>query len=202
MEERRSDRVARVAQMFLRSRYDAGKSQEYMAAELGTSKKTIQNWEKGISSPTMFQFAEWFRVLNLNPMSYLLNMLYPKRFEGINANSTDEEVEEAFRELYEQIPTCDKRAWLFIYTGKHGSSSHSLLQLLLAHLHTPLTTRVTQADAISNTYEMHKDLGTLICNDDIMPDTEDLEKARKYARVAVMNKEYGYSILEKEEDQQ
>ncbi|MGD6877820.1 helix-turn-helix transcriptional regulator [Bacillus infantis] len=200
MEERRSERVARVAQMFSSSRYDAGKSQEYMAAELGVSKKTIQNWEKGVSSPSMFQFAEWFRCLSLNPMPYLLNMLYPGLYDDMN--NSDENIEETFRSLCDEIPISDKKAWIFIYTGKHGSSAHSLIQLLLAHLHTPLTTRVTQADAISSTYELHRDLGTLICPDDIMPDVDDLEKSRKKARVAVMNKEYGYSIIEKEEGQE
>lgn len=198
MGETRTSRVKQVAEMFSKSRYDAKKSQEFMSLELGVSKKTIANWESGVSSPSMFQFAEWFRALNLNPFPYLLNMLFPKRFESINAKSTDEEVEAAFRSLCEQMPVADKRALLFIYTGKHGSSAYSLIQLLLAHLHTPLKTRLTQADAIQNEFELHKEAGTLICQGDIMPDTDNLTKARKYARIAFMRKEYGYSGLEEE----
>ena len=65
-----NERAKRFALMFSKSRAKMKKSQEFMALGLGVSKKTIQNWENGTSSPTFFQSSEWFRILGLNPMPY------------------------------------------------------------------------------------------------------------------------------------
>ena len=41
----------RLASVWLRSRGQAGKTQEYVAKSLGVSKKTVQNWEAGTAAP-------------------------------------------------------------------------------------------------------------------------------------------------------
>lgn len=179
-----------VAKALTESRYVSGKSQEWMSFEIGVSKKTIQNWEKGISAPDISQFFEWFNALKINPAGKLMSLLYNNEKSNIDVNN-------AFTALCEGLSTEDKEAILFLFNGNHGSSAHSLLQMLLAHTHTPLSTRVTQADAIYNAYDFHRELGTLICTDDTLPDIEDLEKARKLGRMAVMRNEYGYTFLEK-----
>ena len=78
--ETRIERAKRFSKIWWQSRADSGKSQEYMALGLGVSKKTIQNWEKGITSPDLFQSSEWFRLLGLNPLHYYLEFLYPDAF--------------------------------------------------------------------------------------------------------------------------
>lgn len=52
--ESRIERAKRFAKVWWKSRDDVGKSQEFMALSMGVSKKTIQNWEKGLSSPNLF----------------------------------------------------------------------------------------------------------------------------------------------------
>ena len=54
------DEKKRLAELHMRARYDAGKSQEYIALEMGVSKKTVANWEKGISTPDIFDSFRWF----------------------------------------------------------------------------------------------------------------------------------------------
>lgn len=73
----RAKKAKRFADIWLKSRADAGITQERMAMELGVSKKTIQNWERGLSSPSAFQVFEWFEILGLNPIPYLLAYQYP-----------------------------------------------------------------------------------------------------------------------------
>ena len=102
MEESRIDRVNRFSKIWWQSRADAKKSQEYMALSLGVSKKTIQNWEKGTSSPDLFQGCEWFRVLGLNPMPYYLAFLYPDTFGTPQAFDNEDAVEKALILLIRQ----------------------------------------------------------------------------------------------------
>lgn len=50
------DEKKRLAELHMRARYDAGKSQEYIALEMGVSKKTVANWKRE-SVPRIFLTA-------------------------------------------------------------------------------------------------------------------------------------------------
>lgn len=197
MSTTRSERVQLFSDMHTKARMAAGKSQEFMAIELGIAKKTVQNWEKGISSPSFFQSLEWFRVLNANPFPYYMSMMYPKEFNYIKCANTDAEIDEAFETLIKQISVNDKRALLYIYFGAHGGDPHTIINLMLAHLHTPLQNRITQAMLISFIYEMQEEIDNLICKDDIMPNMTELKESLMRARVSALQKSYGYSVLDK-----
>ena len=197
MSQSRSERVKLFADIHIKARIAANKSQEFMAIELGVAKKTVQNWEKGISSPSFFQSLEWFRVLNTNPFPYYMSLMYPKEFSHIKTANTDDEIDEAFDSLIKQISTNDKRALLYIYYGAHGGDPHTIINLMLAHLHTPLQARITQAMLISYIYEMQEETDNLICKDDIMPNMAELKDSLMRARVAALHKSYGYSVLDK-----
>ena len=200
MVESRGDKARKIADMHYRAREKAGRSQEYMALELGVSKKTVQNWERGISFPDLFQSREWFRVLNINPLPYYLEFITPYKFPStLEAESV---VDETFRALCDEIPTEAKNAILHVFYGHHGSPPYAVLQLLLAYLHTPLKTRVASAVLISQLYETEKELDNIICKDDILPDLDVLNDAVRRARVAVLHNEYGYTVFDKETAEQ
>ena len=93
--ERRVEQALRFSKIWWQSRADAEKSQEYMALGLGVSKKTIQNWEKGIAAPNLYQGIEWFQLLGLNPMHYYLEFLYPSLFGNKTDNDEDKKLEDA-----------------------------------------------------------------------------------------------------------
>ena len=190
-EESRIDRVKRFSKIWWQSRADAKKSQEYMALSLGVSKKTIQNWEKGTSSPDLFQGCEWFRVLGLNPMPYYLAFLYPDTFGTPQAFDNEDAVEKALILLIRQSSAEEKKELLFLMSGHHGSSWHSLLQMFTAHCHTSMRSRVTASRVILENYEMEEKTGTLVCPQDSPPDPNTLRSASSQGQNAGQNGEGG-----------
>lgn len=192
--EERTEKALKFANIHAQARSKARRSQEYMSLCLGVSKKTVSNWEKGISSPTFFQSLEWFKELNTNPFPYYMSVIYPQK--NIHTKSNDEEIEAAFNDLMNSISTNDKRALLFLFYGEHGSSPHSVLQMILAHLHTPIASRLANAFLISHVYELNHQLENVICPENILPDMDDLKKSIEKAKCAVMNKENSYSNIE------
>lgn len=194
MEGQRSERAKHFAEVHAMERVKAGVSQEYMAMELGVSKKTVHNWETGVSSPTFFQSLEWFRILNVNPFPHYLSIVYPKSISRLNAKASDENIDEAFDALQKTLPSSAKRALLYLFYGEHGSSPNAILQLILAHLHTSMHSRTVQAYLIAEAYEIAKESGTTVCNQNIQPDMDVLNKAIASARKAVVEKKESYSI--------
>lgn len=200
MEETRTSRVKRFSELHVKARLTAGKSQEYMALELGVAKKTIQNWEKGLSSPSFFQSLEWFRVLNTNPFPYYMSMFYPDKLSGIKPSDPDEKIEEAFNSLIQNISTNDKRALLYLYYGNHGSDPHSVIQLLLAHLHLPMSLRINDACNVDTNYKMAKELNLLVCPDNIQPDLSNFKRSTIMALEACKDNRDSYANLDIEKE--
>lgn len=201
MDESRSNRIKRFSDIHYNARVEANKSQEYMALELGVSKKTIQNWEKGLSSPSFFQSLEWFRILNKNPFPYYMDVLYPDKVAGVKASDSDEKIEEAFDSLIQNISINDKRALLYLYYGKHGSSPHSVIQLILAHLHLPMTLRINDACNVDTNYKMAKELNTIVCPDNILPDLSDFRRSTLMALEACKDNRDSYATLDIEKEE-
>lgn len=181
------------------ARVKAKRSQEYMALELGVAKKTVQNWEKGVSSPSFFQSLEWFRVLNTNPFPYYMDVLYPDKIAGVKASDSDEKIEEAFDSLIQNISINDKRALLYLYYGKHGSSPHSVIQLILAHLHLPMSLRINDACNVDTNYKIAKELDLLVCPDNIQPDLSDFKRSILLAIEASKDNRDSYTPIDKED---
>ena len=204
MEENRIDRAKRFSKIFWKSRADAGVSQEYMALGLGVSKKTIQNWEKGTSSPTLFQASEWFHLLGINPMPYYYEFVYPNTMNQEELSDgqevSNERVSEALDLIVAEMPIDLKRDLLFLFHGKHGSSPYAVMQMVLAHLQVPMKDRVTHASIILQDYEIAKELGKITNPEHIQPRLEYLRSAVQFGRTATINKKSGYSLNTQDED--
>lgn len=195
MLDSRKERAERFAEMHARARLTAGKSQEYMAYEMGIAKKTVQNWERGKTSPTFFQSLEWFRILKINPTPLYFRMMFPDEKQGISPEDSDAAIDSAFNDFTKNLSIDDKRALLYLYLGGHGSSPHSVIQLLLAHLHTPIRARITNAVVILNNYQIEKQRGGLICPKNISPDIDNLNRAVNRAQLsAIENRESYFNI--------
>lgn len=194
--ESKTERTRRFAQIWSLSRTDAGKTQEFMANGLGVSKKTIQNWEKGTSSPDLFEGSEWFRVLGTNPLPYYLAFLYPWLFDGVKPETSDEEVENALLFLVKNMTDMEKRELLYLMAGRHGSPWYSLLQMFTAHCHGSLRSRVTAARTILENYEMDEACGALVCPDNVRPDMRMLRHAVEEGKQSVFNQLSGYTNVD------
>ena len=143
----------RFADMWRRSREDAGKSQDYLAKKLGVSKKTIQNWESGFSSPSQIMGFKWFKALDLQPLPYYLSLLYGD-FEEISQEDNDDKIEDALLTLVKGLSPTMKRQLLFILYGDYGSSPRGVIELFVAYLHSPIIARLSIAQAILTNYEI------------------------------------------------
>ncbi|MCQ2527449.1 MAG: helix-turn-helix domain-containing protein [Lachnospiraceae bacterium] len=197
-ERERIERAKRFSKIWWRSRADAGVSQEYVAIGVGVSRKTVQNWEKGISSPDLFQASEWFNVLGLNPLPYFLDFIFPQDVDGIKGNDEDKRIDEALKQLIEQLPAAGKRQLLYMLYGNHGSSPNAVLNLMNAHLQAPLKDRIVHAAMIVENYELEKMLGNLVCPSNIQPDIKMLRTSMENARTTVEKHRSGYHMIQSE----
>jgi transcriptional regulator with XRE-family HTH domain len=192
-EEPRVDRAKCFAKIWWSSRAAVGKSQEFMALGLGVSKKTIQNWERGVSSPTFFQGSEWFRLLGLNPVKYYLEFLYPWLFGDVQPTESDEKIDAALKLLIQNATALEKRELLYLMSDGHGSSWYALLQMVVAHCHTSMKSRVAVARTILENYEMEAGTIGLVCPDNVQPDLALLRYAIEECKASVMENNSGYT---------
>lgn len=176
------------------SRVHAGKTQKYMAQSLGKSIGTIQNWEAGIGAPNVVDMIEWFDILGLNPMRYLLDFFFPDIYMGKNAQSPDEDVRKAVINYFENVATdSEVRKVAFCIFGNTGSSWPAQLEMLTAHNHTTLKSRVNAAQMILDSYDMEKARGELVRTDHILPNEDVLNHAIKSGKRSVLEGKPGYA---------
>lgn len=183
----------RFAEMWKKSREDAGKSQDYMAKALGVSKKTIQNWESGFSSPSLQTGIEWFDILGLQPLPYYLGLLYGE-IGDISPKNSDEEIETALITLIKSFSPSEKRKLLFIIDGKHGSSTAGIIEMICAHLHVPLKDRLNVCQNIMANYEIADAHGTIVRKENIQPSMEILQQAYENAKTSVKCHKDSYTL--------
>ena len=185
----RADRVQRFARIWWSSRAEGKRSPEYMALALGISKKTVQNWEKGLSSPDLFQCLEWFRVLELNPMTYLMEFLYPEADGGASDDM-----------LTATLTPRQKESVRYIYTGSHVSTPAALTELMLAYIALPLEQRTALAQLTLTEYGIAQLHGTLR-EDMPVADTGLLARAVRSAGEAFAAGKQAYRLEEGEDPQ-
>lgn len=186
----------KLALILSTTRTQAKKSQKYMAQALGKSIGTIQNWEAGIGSPNLLDTLEWFHILDTNALGYILDLIYPNpNSRIISAQCSDEEIREALILYLKEVAGIDEiRKLSYSIFGQTGSVWSCQLDMLTAHNHTSLKSRLLAAQFIVNSYEMEKARGELICTDDIMPDEEKLRTAILNCKNSVSEGKSRYTI--------
>lgn len=195
----KDNEARKFADIFLRSRYDAGKTQAYMAKAMDVSIKTVQNWESGITCPSQAQTFDWFVKLGVQPLPYYLDYLYPD-LKRISADSSTEDIDKALCEVIEQLSLPMKQRLLYILLGKHGSSVAALLELTAAYLALPLHGRIVITDIVLSKYKlegMSNDLHT----DAIPPDIDLIIKAVERATSSMLQGKDSYTALPETRDE-
>lgn len=184
----------RLARMLMLSRAESGLSQERVALEMGIAKKTVQNWERGISAPTLPQAVAWFRVMKVPAMPYFLQFIFPD-MEGISRKDTDEKIRKELINLVQTLPIEGVRQLMFLFYGNHGSSPRGIMNMLTAHLQSPLKDRYNHACTILNDYKLSTDKKQTARPDHVQPDINLLERAIEQGRNAIINDRESYSLL-------
>lgn len=185
--------VGRMGRLLAATRLEAKKSQEFMAHELGVSKMSIINWEKGVTEPRFGQFMKWFQVLGVNVHRPLLELIYPKLYEGLEYGEDEDKIEAALLAFLQSQSLDAKRQIFYILLGEHGSSPISLLQLFTAYLHLPMQQRVAISRSIAEAYEMMERREELVCPEYVLPDMTGLKEAIDKGKEAAIKGEKGYS---------
>jgi len=187
----------KFAELWRKSREDAGKSQEYMAKKLDVSKKTVQNWECGLSCPNQAKGFQWFSVLGLNPLPYYLGIIY-KEFDGISPSTEDKQIENALIAYIHGMTNEERRKLLYFLYGNHGSSTSGVIEMLTAYLHTPLITRLNVCHSIITNYELAIANHIVVNPQHIQPNMPYLFESYKNAKEAVLQNKKEYSNLKEE----
>ena len=190
--ETSEERYERFVNILVKSRQKAGVSQERLADELNVSRRTIQNWETGKSCPTVFQFMEWFRALKENPVSYYLELLFPREFSDICPDDSDERISQALEMIFSSLSDFEKRQFLYLFHSEHGSSPYAVLQMIIAHLHCDLKSRVAVARVILENFEMCEMRDELVGKEHVMPDMNGLVEAIERGKIAASKGDDGY----------
>lgn len=165
-----------MAEALRRTRNESGKSQEFMAFEVGVTRRTISNWETGVSEPSVSQAIKWFKLTEKNPIPYLLQGIYPE-MDKISANDEDAKILAALMQLINDLPAEGVRQLMYLFFGDHESKPRAVLQMVTAHLQTPLKDRISHAQLIATDYEIAKKTGTIARPDHVQPDFECLTDA-------------------------
>lgn len=183
-----------IAEALRRTRNESGRSQEYMAFELGVTRRTIINWESGISEPSVRQAINWFKLVDKNPIPYLLQGVYPD-MDKITHKDSDAQILTSLLQLINDLPAEGVRQLMYLFFGNHGSSPRAILQMITAHLQTPMKDRISHGQLIATDYELAKLTGNITRPEHIQPDVECLNEAIKSAKAAVEKKENEYSPI-------
>lgn len=181
------------ARLFMRTRNEAKLSQEMLALELGVSKRTIQNWEKGKTSPTVEQMIRYLKILNIQPLPFILEYLYPT-IEGIDPSDSDEKIRDALLLLVKTMPERTIRELMYLFYGSHGSSPTAIMEMITAHLQSPMRDRYTTGMLVLQNYEIAKLRNELTDQSHIQPDTVLLQNAIKKGQDAVTNNKNAYIL--------
>ena len=184
----------RVASMWKAAREQAGISQAQAALLIGVSKNTIQSWESGMSSPSQAQGFYYFNALGVQAMPYYLKLFYPEEFGEISVETPDEQIDKALWALVSNLPVEEKRKLLFVAYGEHGSSPPAVLDMICAHLHTPLIARIGVAELIRSNFSLSNGVHRITNEKNIMPNMEQLNDAIDAWILSNTNKPLGIGV--------
>lgn len=188
----------RLSRLLMRSRGESGLSQEAVSLELGIAKKTVQNWEKGVSAPSLPQAIAWFRLMGVPAMPYLIQFIFPE-MEGTKGSDDDEKIRKELLEVVQTLPVEAVRQLFYLFYGDHGSSPRGVMNMLTAHLQTPLKDRFAHASTILADYKLSHDKHEVSRPDHIQPNLDLLEKAIEQGREAILQNRENYLLLSEDE---
>ena len=173
-----------IAEALRTTRNQSGKSQEFMALELDITRRTILNWETGVSEPSVSQAIRWFKLADKNPIPYLLQITYPD-MDKISHKDDDARILASLMQLINDLPAEGVRQLMYLFFGDHGSSPRAVLQMVTAHLQTPMKDRIAHGQLVSTNYEIALKTDSIAHPDHIQPDLEFLNEAIKIAKDGV-----------------
>lgn len=184
--------AAKIGTALAKARVEAGLSQREMAHLIGMNERTVQNWEKGQSSPDGDKIMDWFTACGASPLAAMQEMLHPELYRKQATNMTDEELDAAIAGFLDTSPRIVKEMILFIVLGKHGSYPPAAIAEICANLHTPLQNKVSVCGQVLDNYNCAVATHTDPVPDDVHPPLDLLETSYKAGKEASRRGETAY----------
>lgn len=173
MKASRNDFQATVSAVLKRARLDAGVELSYMAKALGKTERTVRNWEEN-TEPAFLEVCSWFHILGKHMWPYFRGEMFPGETSLFDADA-----QRCRAELLRHYATADRlelRKLCYLIFWKHGSNWHSLLELMIEHVSSPLYQRVISARSVLIGYELDSNEARLNGPMGTMPDIENLKQ--------------------------
>lgn len=190
--------AAKIGAALAKARVQAGLSQREMAVTIDKNERTVQNWEKGQSSPDSDEIMDWCTACGVSPIAVFMEVLHPDLYAVSDQQKQDDEIDRDLRSIVQALPPLTKRLLLFVLKGKHGSSPPAVISEIAANLHCPLNNRVSVCGAIIDQYTYAQIAGLDPCPDAPQPPIDDLKINYKAGRAAAENGSFGYIGQKKE----
>lgn len=191
--------AAKIGTALAKARVSAGLSQREIARMIEKNERTVQNWEKGVSSPDCDEIMDWFTACGCSPLAPMQEMLHPELYRQTASSMTDEELDAAVRAYFDHAPRIVKEMILFIAMGKHGSFPPAVFAEVCANLHTPLQNKVSVCGQVLDNYACAVATKTDPVPGDVQPPVELLRTAYEAGKVASQNGERSYTAKRGEE---
>lgn len=185
--------AAKIGAALAKARVKAGLSQREMAILIGKNERTVQNWEKGQSSPDSDEIMDWCSSCGVSPIAVFMEVLHPELYAVPDDGKANDELNAELCRLVVNLPPLTKRLLLFILKGRHGSSPPAVISEIAANLHCPLNNRASVCGTIIDQYTYAQIAGLDPC-----PPIDDLKINYKAGRAAAENGAFGYIGKKKE----
>ena len=182
----------KIGTALAKARVEAGLSQREMAHLIEKNERTVQNWEKGQSSPDSDEIMDWFTACGTSPLAAMQEMLHPAMYHGEISGKTDEQLDAELSAYLETAPRRVKEMLLFLLLGDHGSYPPAVIAEMCANLHTPLQNRVSVCGQIIDNYNMAQAARTDPAPNAVQPPIEDLEQTYQSGRKAALKGSQAY----------
>ncbi len=184
--------AAKIGTALAKARISAGLSQREIARMIERNERTVQNWEKGVSSPDSDEIMDWCTACGVSPITVFMEVLHPDLYKEADNKKTDATVDQELQMLVRALPPLTKRLLLFVLKGRHGSSPPAVISEIAANLHCPLNNRVSVCGTIIDQYTYAQIAGLDPCPEAPHPPIDDLKIHYKAGRTAAENGAFGY----------
>ena len=190
--------ATKIGTALAKARVSANLSQREMAHMIEKNERTVQNWEKGVSSPDSDEIMDWCTACGVSPITVFMEVLHPDLYKEADNKKSDAAVDQELQMLVQALPPLTKRLLLFVLKGRHGSSPPAVISEIAANLHCPLNNRASVCGTIIDQYTYAQTAGLDPCPDAPHPPIDDLKINYKAGRTAAENGAFGYIGQKKE----
>lgn len=191
--------AAKIGTALAKARVSAGLSQREIARMIEKNERTVQNWEKGVSSPDCDEIMDWFTACGCSPLAPMQEMLHPELYKEPIQRKSDEDLDEALTKYFRTAPRIVKEMVLFILLGRHGSYPPAVFAEVCANLHTPLQNKVSVCGQILDNYGFAVATGADPIPWEVQPPVSLLQSAYQAGKEAAKSGESDYTAKRGEE---